>query len=402
MDFRLTDEDRTLIECARALGAEFATRARAYDEAAAFPERDFERLREEGLLALTVPTELGGHGFWQGSRFLPFYMVLEAIAAGAASTAQLLQVHSHASGIVAYLGSEEQRRRILSDVAARGALIASCGSEADLARIGSGSIESVLRPVDGGFRLSGTKHFGSLAPAADYYLFYVLAPDTHTMAEGYTTVIVPKGAPGVSIEDTWDTMGMRATISWSLHLNDVFIPAENVIGEPGDWVQRDPRTFTLGYVANHLGTAQGVFDFVRRYVQERPFLAKDDVTAYTVGEMDAALQATRTSMWYAAWLWEQGRYDEAELASMRALHTSKQAAIMITTKAFDVCGARSAFKTLPLERALRDVRTFTLHFRESQVLRLLADADLGRPFQTKQQYGPKLAREALKSLGVPT
>jgi alkylation response protein AidB-like acyl-CoA dehydrogenase len=106
-------------------------------------------------------------------------------------------------------------------------------------------------------------------------------------------------------------------------------------------VQRDPRTFTLGYVANHLGTAQGVFDFVRRYVQERPFLAKDDVTAYTLGEMDAALQATRTSMWYAAWLWEQGRYDEAELASMRALHTSKQAAIMITTKAFDVCGARS-------------------------------------------------------------
>jgi alkylation response protein AidB-like acyl-CoA dehydrogenase len=101
-------------------------------------------------------------------------------------------------------------------------------------------------------------------------------------------------------------------------------------------------------------------------------------------------------------LWEQGRYDDAELASMRALHTSKQAAIMITTKAFDVCGARSAFKTLPLERALRDVRTFTLHFRESQVLRLLADADLGGPFHSKQKYGPKLARQALKSLRVPT
>lgn len=402
MDFRLTEEDRALVERAGTLGAEFATRARAYDEAATFPEKDFDRLREEGFLALTVPTDLGGHGFWQGTRFLPFYLVLEAVAAGAASTAQLLQVHSHASGIVAYLGTDEQRRRILGDVAGRGALIASCGSETDPARVGSGKVESALRPVHGGFLISGVKHFGSLAPAADYYLLYVLAPGTRTMAEGYTTVIVPKGTPGVSVHNTWDTMGMRATVSWSLHLDDVFVASENVIGEPGDWVQRDPRTFTLGYVANHLGTGQGVFDFVRRFVQERPFLAKDDVIAYTLGEMDAALQATRTSMWYAAWLWEQGRYDEAELASMRALHTSKQAAIMITTKAFDVCGARSAFKTLPLERALRDVRTFTLHFRESQVLRLLADADLGGPFHSKQKYGPKLPREARKPLRVPT
>jgi alkylation response protein AidB-like acyl-CoA dehydrogenase len=402
MDFRLTEEDAALVDRARALGAEFAARARTYDERAAFPEQDFERLREEGLLALTVPADLGGRGLWQGTRFLPFYLVLEAIARGAASTAQLLQVHSHASGIVAGLGNDAQRRRILGDVAARGALIASCGSETDPARISSGAVESALRPVPGGFRLSGVKHFGSLAPAADYYLVYVLAPGTRTVAEGYTTVIVPKGTPGVSLDNTWDTMGMRATISWSLRLEDVFVPAEHVIGEPGDWVQRDPRTFTLGYVANHLGTAQGVFDFVRRFLQERPYLAKDDVNAYTLGEMDAALQATRTSMWYAAWLWEQGRYDEAELASMRALHTSKQAAMMITTKAFDVCGARSAFKSLPLERAFRDVRTFTLHFRESQVLRMLADADLGAPFHSKQKYGPKLPREALVSLRVPT
>src|SRR5215831_17847826 len=98
MDFRLSEEDQALVERARLLAGDFATRAREYDEAAAFPEKDFERLRAEGFLALTVPEELGGRGFWQGGRFLPFYMVLEAIAAGAASTAQLLQVHSHASG----------------------------------------------------------------------------------------------------------------------------------------------------------------------------------------------------------------------------------------------------------------------------------------------------------------
>lgn len=401
MDFRLSQEDQALVDRARLLASEFATRAREYDEAAAFPEKDFERLRAEGYLALTVPEELGGRGLWQGGRFLPFYLVLEAIAAGAASTAQLLQVHSHASGIVAYLGNEEQRRRILGDVAGRGALVASCGSETDPERLGAGKMESELRPVQGGFRLSGVKHFGSLAPVADYYLLYVLAPGAKSLAEGDTTVIVPKGTPGISLKDTWDTMGMRATISWSLYLEDVFVPYEDVIGQPGDWVQHDPRTFTLAYVANHLGAAQGVFDFLCHYLRDRPFLTKDDVIAYTLGEMDASLQAARASMWYAAWLWEQGRCDEAELASMRALHTSKQAAMMITMKAFDVCGARSAFKSLPVERAFRDVRTFTLHFRESRVLRMLADADLGGPFHSKQKYGPKLGRQSWASLRVP-
>lgn len=400
MDFTFSPDDQRLIDRARELAAEFATRAREYDEAASFPERDFVELREAGLLSLTVPQELGGHGLWRDDRYLPFYTILETVAAGSASTAQLLQITSHASGIVAYLGNDEQKRRILGDVVENGALIASCGSEADPRAVSSGKVESGLRPVPGGFRISGVKHFGSLAPAADYYLLYVLAPETRTIAEGYTTVIVPKGSEGVWFEDNWDTMGMRATISWALHLDDVFIPWENVIGLPGDWVQHDPRTFTLAYVANHLGTAQGAFDFVRDYLKERPYLMNDNVVAFTFGELDSALQATRTSMWYAAWLWEQGRFEEAEMASMRALHTSKQSALTVVTKAFDICGARAAFKHLPLERAFRDVRTFSLHFRESQLLRMLAEADLGGDFHSKQKYGPKVGRQSWEALGI--
>lgn len=400
MDFSLSADDQRLVERAEALAAAFAPRARAYDEAAAFPEEDFARLRDEGFLALTVPDELGGHGMWNGKRYVAYYTILAAIAAGNASTAQLLQIQSHASGIVAYLGNEEQKRRILGDVVARGALIASCGSETDPRIMNSSTRRAELVETDGGFRLTSVKHFGSLAPAADYYVVYVMAPGTQSMAEGYTTLVVSKESPGVSVENNWDTMGMRATISWSLILDDVFVPWENVLGQPGDWVQHDPRTFTLAYCANHLGTAQGVFDFVLDYLKQRPFLMNDDTIAYTVGEMDAALQATRTSLWYAAWLWEEGRYDAAELASMRALHTSKQMALMVTSKAFDVCGARAAFRSLPIERAFRDVRTFSLHFRESQVLRMVAEADLGGAFHSKQKYGGRIGRQSWEALGI--
>jgi alkylation response protein AidB-like acyl-CoA dehydrogenase len=171
------------------------------------------------------------------------------------------------------------------------------------------------------------------------------------------------------------------------------------MGQPGDWVQHDPRTFTLAYVANHLGTAQGVYDFVLAYLRQRSFLIQDDTITFTAGEMTAALQATRTSMWYAAWLWEQGRYDEAELASLRALHSAKQTALMVTSKAFDIVGARAAFRHLPVERAFRDARTFSLHFRESAVLRMLVEAELGGEFHAKQKYGPRLGRQSWAGLG---
>jgi alkylation response protein AidB-like acyl-CoA dehydrogenase len=74
--------------------------------------------------------------------------------------------------------------------------------------------------------------------------------------------------------------------------------------------------------------------------------------------------------------------------------------LMVTTKAFDVCGARAAFRALPIERAFRDVRTFSLHFRESAVLRMVAEADLGGDFHSKQKYGGKIGRQSWQSLGV--
>lgn len=398
MDFTVSDGDLNLLDRARMLAAEFATRARAYDDEAAFPEEDFRRLREEGFLTLAVPEELGGHGMWQANRFITYYMILEALASGNASTGQLVQIQSHATGIIANLGSDELKRRVLGDVVERGALVASCGSETDPNQMASRDGRAEMRAVDGGFRLSCTKHFASLAPVADYFVVYVMAPGAASAAAGLTTVVVSKDDPGVSLQNNWDTLGMRATISWGLVLDDVFVPWEHVMGQPGDWVQHDPRTFTLAYVANHLGTAQGVYDFVLDYLKHRSFLTQDDTIMFTVGEMDAALQATRTSMWYAAWLWEQGRFNEAEKAGMRALHTSKQTALMVTSKAFDVVGARAAFRHLPVERAFRDVRTFSLHFRESALLKLLVQAELGADFHSKQRYGPRLGRQSWQEL----
>ncbi|MGH2600227.1 MAG: acyl-CoA dehydrogenase, partial [Dehalococcoidia bacterium] len=281
------------------------------------------------------------------------------------------------------------------------ALMSSCGSEADPATPGAPTRgASEMRPVPGGFRVTATKHFGSLAPAADFHLAYLRAPGVETPGQGTTCVVIPKDTPGVSVQDTWDTLGMRATISWSLVLDDVFIPWENVLGQPGDWVLKDPRTFTLAYAANYLGAAQGAYDFVLALVKSRPGMLEDDVSAYMMGDMDAQLQAARLSMYYAAWLWEQGRFDEAELAGLRALHVAKQVGLLVTNKALEVVGSRGTFRHLPLERALRDVRTFTLHSRDSRTTRRIAEAALTGEHFSKQAYGPRTERLTWEQIGI--
>jgi alkylation response protein AidB-like acyl-CoA dehydrogenase len=401
MNFSLTHEQQDLVDRAEQLAVEFAKRARHHDETATFPAENFATLKEEGFLKLTVPTNMGGYGQWSDNNYLTFYLILEALAAGCASTGQLLQIHGHSVGSISLLASPEQRERIVGDVARRGALVSSGGNI--LPAIASGRIaqgEGMLRPVDGGFLLSYTSGFASLGPVSDYVMIFALAPGTTTPAQGFTMAVVPRETPGLTFIDTWDVMGLRATVSWSIKLEDVFIPWENIIGEPGDLIQVDPRSFTLGYAANHLGCAKGVVDYVREFLKNNRDLAKDDAIVVNYGAMSSRLQAARASMCYAARLWETGSYETAELASLRALYEAKEVSLAITSTAFDICGTRAARRDVPLERALRDVRMYTLHTRESRLMRVLTEAELGGNFHAKQQFGPKLGRQSWEALGI--
>ena len=406
MDFTISAEKQALVDKARELACEYRDAAFGHDERADFPAPAFEKLREAGFLTLSLPPEMGGHGFWSVTepltdRFVPYYQILETLAAGDASTGQLVQIQSHATGIVARHANPEQRQRFLGEVVRRGALMSSCGSEVDPSTPGAASAgNSEMRPVAGGFRVTAVKHFGSLAPAADFHLAYLRAPGVKTPGQGTTLVVIPKDDPGVSVVDNWDTLGMRATISWSLRLDDVFVPWDNVLGQPGDWVLKDPRTFTLAYAANYLGAAQGAYECVLGLVRERPAMIEDDVSALMMGDMESLLQAGHSSMNYAAWLWEQGRFVEAELAGTRCVHFAKQVALTVTNKAIEVVGSRGTFRHLPLERALRDARTFTLHSRDSRNMRRLVEAALSGEYHSKQNYGPKVESLTWESLGI--
>jgi alkylation response protein AidB-like acyl-CoA dehydrogenase len=384
MALTMAQDQARRLEAIRGLADGFRERAAAHDQAASFPGENFDELRAAGLLTLTMPEEDGGHGLWWEGRYRDYYQLLEELARIDCSTAQLLQVHCHATGYISRHAGAEQHAGILREIGAEGRLVASVGSETNPRSTRSGDYTSELTPDGDGWRLTCHKFFASLAPAADYLLLWVAVPGDEPYPERTVTVLVPRDAPGVELIDQWDVMGMRPTVSWSVRIADHRVEPEMVFGTPGAWVRTDPRTFTLGFAANHLGAAQAAFDFAIEWVRERDYMARSDLTQHMLGELASDLAGTRAALYAAADVWEAGDYDLAELESIKALHLAKRAVLDTTRRAFDVCGARAAFRMYPLEMMYRDARTFTLHFRDELTMRELGHALITDRFAAKR------------------
>ncbi|MGH7070968.1 MAG: acyl-CoA dehydrogenase family protein [Acetobacteraceae bacterium] len=381
-------------EALNPLLANFRRRMRQYDDAAEFPAANFEELRKAGLLTLSIPKEFGGHGFWQRDRFVEYYRILEELAKADPCTGQLLQIHTHASGIVAWHATPDQRAIFLPEFVEQGKLVCSAGSEADPKSTAPAAGRAELARAPGGYRLSCFKHFASLAAAADYYLIWTLAPGTAPPSQRQLFVLVPRDGEGVELVNEWDTLGMRSTVSWGIRITDHFVPEERVIGEPGGWLQ-DPRTFTLAYVANHLGSAKGAFEVALDFVRARTYLSQGETVKVAIGDLASRLYAAESAFYAAAEQWEvaavanwqRSEHDRAEMMSLQALHIAKRCSLDVSERVFDICGARATFKTMPLEQFYRDIRTFTLHFRDDLYMARVAEGLLDRQtFEAKGKY----------------
>ena len=331
-----------------------------------------------------------GSGSGSGDNFTGYYRILEQLAYWDTNTAQLLQVHSHAAGIVAFHGTDQQRAMFLPEIVG-GAFCASLGSEAHIFENGAEVLDSELREVPGGFRLTARKAFASVAAIAKYLLVWcaVEIPDSNaSYADRMLFALVPTDSPGVKLLDDWEMLGKRSTVSCGVAFDNVFVPTSHVVGEPGCWVQNDQRTFSCAYAANHLGTAQGAFDFITSYVAGRDDLRRSEAVQVRLGRMDAQLFAARSALYATAARLDRGDDpDEVEADAVRTMHLAKAAVLSIPYEGFDIVGARAAHERYPLGQMMRDARTFTLHFRDDLYVQRLAVKAMGGGFSAKRGRG---------------
>lgn len=378
-----TATDR-LLAAVEELGPVWRQRMAEHDKTSTFPHENLVEAREAGFHRLTVPVEYGGFGYWLPGNFSGFYRILERMAYWDTNTAQLLQVHNHAVGIIGFHSSAAQRDRFLPEVV-NGAFCASLGSEAHLYENGAEALAAELTAVDGGYRLTARKAFASVAAIAKYLMVWCAVEGDSSYVSRMVFAVVPTDAPGVRLLDDWQMLGMRSTVSCSVAFDDVFVPDDYLVGEPGGWIDNDPRTFSCGYAANHLGTAQGAFDFIAGYVAGRPDLSGSEAVKVRLGRMDAQLFAARSALRSTAARLDRGDDpDECEADAIRTMHLAKNAVLDIPYQGFDIVGARAAHERYPLGQMMRDARTFTLHFRDDLYVQRLADMAMGKGFSAKK------------------
>ena len=382
-----TETTQALLAQVEQLGPQFRSRMRVLDQASTFPFENFAESVDAGLNRLCIPTEYGGFGYWLPGNFSGLYRILERLSYWDSNTAQLLQVHNHAAGILAWHGTPDQRDLFLPSIV-DGAFCASLGSEAHIYENGAEHLDSELRKVDGGYRLNTRKAFTSVSAIAKYLMVWVAVEGDTPYAARMLFAVVEKDSPGVELLDDWQMLGMRSTVSCGIMFNDVFVPDSHVVGRPGGWVESDPRTFSCAYAANHLGAAQAAFDFICSYVAERPDLRDSEAVKVRLGRMDAQLYAARSGLYAAAARLDRGDdFDAAEADAVRAMHLCKAAVLSIPFDGFDIVGARAAHERYPLGQMMRDARTFTLHFRDDLYVQRLADLALGKGFSAKKARG---------------
>ncbi len=355
------------VALARELACRFAERAPRHDREGSFPFENFADLRAAGFLALTVPRRYGG-----AELSLPDYLrVLEELAAGDASTALGLAMHLVRFGAEREAPTIPERRfaELCRGAVEHGWLVNTAATEEGLGSPAGGGIpETRAAATEGGWVLNGRKTFTTLAPAlrAAIVSARIALADPGPPVIGNFLVFLDD--PGVRIVETWDALGMRATGSHDLVLEDVFLPRDRLLNQRAAGAP-DPRGdaafawFALGIAAVTIGVARAARDEAVAFAKERVPLGQRPIREMPgvrarIARIELLLHRSRTLVNDAARAW-QTRSSEpppvADRVAMAKIETLN-ACIEAVDLALRVVGGVSLLKRRPLERHYRDVR----------------------------------------------
>jgi alkylation response protein AidB-like acyl-CoA dehydrogenase len=355
------------------LRPKFAQRAGEYDRTGEFPAADFADLRELGLFGLFTPAHLGGLGLG----YADYARVAFELARGNGATALVFNMHAAVTGALAgipdtlahALGVPEEffatRDEVLT-AAARGAFYAVAMSERG---IGSRlhALQTRYHRVAQGFHIRGVKSFVSGAGHADAYLVAARSSEDDSVVSQF---LVPADNPGVTVEPTWDSLGMRATASHDLAL-DAVVPASALLGGVEGlalaFAQLAPHWMVASYAAVYVGVARSCVDEAVAHCVARG-LTKLPAVRARIGRADAAVAAARLVVDEAArrvsqepgtpdtnsWVW-------------RAKLVAGTTAIDVASSMLEAAGASATRRGHPLERLFRDARCGSLQPASSDV-----------------------------------
>jgi butyryl-CoA dehydrogenase/short/branched chain acyl-CoA dehydrogenase len=315
---------------------------------------------ELGLMGIEVPEDLGG----TGASFFTAALVVEELSRVDASVGVLVDVQNTlVNNAFLRWGSDDLKAKYLPVLASE-----KVGAYA-LSEAGSGSDAFALAtravPADGGFRLTGRKLWITNGAEAEIFIVFANA-DPSAGYKGITAFIVEKAFGGFSVGKKEDKLGIRASSTTELVLEDVFVPAENVLGDVGKGYKTAIETLNEGRIgigAQMIGIGQGALDATVKYVQEREQFGKRigdfQGVQFQIAQMATELEAARLMVYNAARLKDAGQpfLQEAAMAKL----FSSQVAQRIASTCIDLFGGYGFTREYPVEKFYRDSKIGTIY-----------------------------------------
>jgi butyryl-CoA dehydrogenase len=362
--------------CRKFADEELAPNAGKWDKNHEFPADAVKKMGELGLMGISVPEEYGGAGL----DYLAYAIAMEEISRGCASTGVICSVQNSLFGFpVKQFGNEEQKAQYLTPYA-MGEQLGCFG----LSEPGNGSdagAASTTAVTDGDdYLINGTKAWITNAHDADCAVVFATT-DKSLKHKGISAFLVPTNSEGFSLGKKEDKLGICASSTGNLIMENVRVPKTALLGEEGMGFKIAMMTLDagrIGIAGQALGIASAAIDCAAHYALERKAfgmpIAKLQMVQHHISQMAVARDGARLLTWRAAMLKDAGKgyTKEAAMAKLAA----SEAATMCAHKSIQVLGGMGYVSDMPAERHYRDARITEIYEGTSEVQHLVIAGNL--------------------------
>ena len=377
MDFELTDEQRLIKDTARAFtDGELIERTRENARNHHFDVDLVKKIAAQGYLGAIVPQQYGGAGL----DYISYGLIVEEIGRGDSSIRTVISVQTSlvCSAILKW-GSEEQKRKYLPKLCS-GEWLGCFGLTEPDTGSDAANQRTRARRTESGWLINGAKMWISMGNYAKVALIFAQT-DPELGHRGLACFLVDTDQPGYKAAVIEHKMGLHASDTASIALEDVEVAEEDMLGEVGEGFKIAMSALDSGrysVAAGCVGICQGCVEESVKYAKEREQfgrpIASFQLVQAMIADMVLKTDASRMLVWRAGWLKDMGRANTTE-TSIAKLHAT-EAAVECANTAIQVHGGAGYVDDHPVERYFRDARVTTLYEGTSQVQKLIIGREL--------------------------
>ena len=372
MDFSYNENQKMIVDMIQQFGKQnIIPNVRKWDEEQIFPIDVFKKLGELGLMGVLVPTEYGGSGF----SYTEYVTAIEQLSILDPSIGLSMAAHnSLCTGHILQFGNEQQKKKWLPKLASA-KYIGAWGLTEHNTGSDAGGMSTTASQKDDYWVLNGAKNFITHAISGDIAVVIARTGEKGN-ARAMTAFVIEKGTPGLYSGKKEDKLGMRASETAELILDNCKVPHENVLGEIGDGFIQAMKVLDGGRIsiaALALGIAKGAYQEALKYSKERIQFGKPishfQAIAFKLADMATEIEASELLIYNS--VNKKNRGEKVTLEGAMGKYYSSEVAVKVATEAIQVLGGYGYTKDFSVERYYRDAKLCTIGEGTSEIQKLV-------------------------------